>query len=194
MTLPSKMMQHAAGSSARAAFLGASLFAASANGAAATPAGAAATRTSVSQAKNASASALSESVSSNLTNNRPKSVFSAQGKDAHDPFFPGSVRFQEKIASAFGGNAVTNLPPADVLTLLADGFQGVFRTELDRLALVNNTILERGKNSEILIGPIGNQQRIKVHCLDITRNSIVITVPGHTEPVVLTLKFKGIGR
>jgi hypothetical protein len=59
---------------------------------------------------------------------------------------------------------------------------------------VNNTIIEPGKNAEILVGPSGNQQRIKVHCVEITHNTIVITVPGRAEPVVLTLKLKSISR
>jgi hypothetical protein len=190
----SQFPPHGACCNARAALLGAGLLAATACGSAATPVVAASSGSSASPAKSVSTVGIPESVPSNLTNDRPKSVFSSIGKDAHDPFFPGSIRFQEKIASAFGGSSATNSVPIDVVALLSDGFQGVFRTDLDRLALVNNTIIEPGKNAEILVGPSGNQQRIKVHCLEITRNTVVITVPGHAEPVVLTLKIKGIAR
>jgi hypothetical protein len=174
--------------------LGVGLLTAAAFSAGAAPVVSTSSQSVVAPVKNISAPNPAESVPSNLTNDRPKSVFSSTGKDAHDPFFPGSLRFQEKIASALGVASATNNAPIDVVALLSEGFQGIFRTEFDRLALVNNTIIEPGKNAEILVGPSGNQQRVKVHCLEITHNAIVITVPGRTEPVVLTLKLKSISR
>jgi len=147
----------------------------------------------VTQPRKATMPASAEAVSSTATNERPQSVFSRDTVGAKDPFFPSSARFQEKAGDSATGPKANNAP-YDVAALLARGFQGTFVTQTDRIALVNNVMLEPGKNTEIPIGVEGKTQQVKVHCVEITRNSAVITVAGRTEPIVLNLQVKGINR
>ena len=141
------------------------------------------------QPKKAPASVAAQAVSPTGTNERPQSVFSSNPSEAKDPFFPASARFQQKIADK--GETKPGSAPADVAALLTRGFQGTFMTQSDRVALVNNTILEPGKNAEIAVGMNGKAQQVKVHCVQVTRNTATVTVAGRAEPIVLTLQTRG---
>jgi hypothetical protein len=110
----------------------------------------------------------------------PRSMFTAT-KGARDPFFPQATPVaQNEPGSAKPQQAV------DVAALLQEGLQWIAVTASDRLALVNNVVIEPNKTAQIPITAGGQQQLITVRCIDIQKNSVTLAVPGRSEPVTLT--------
>jgi hypothetical protein len=94
-----------------------------------------------------------------------RSVFDvpANPRDGHDPFFPDSTR---GYVSNTATNAVTEL---SILTI--KGFSG---TVGNRMVIINNHTFAAGDDSEI----VTTRGRIRVRCLIINANSVVIEANG----------------
>jgi hypothetical protein len=75
-----------------------------------------------------------------------------------------------------------------VVAQLEAGFQGIMGADEDRLALINNTILEPGKTAVISFRSNGKEQKVTVRCRKVLRNGVVLEVPGQPEPVTITGK------
>jgi hypothetical protein len=123
------------------------------------------------------------------TNNAPRSVFVVD-KTAKDPFFPKSSRLTERPAVT---NAQAALVPAptttgDVLAALQSGFQGVIGAGENRLAVINNTILEPNRAAAIPVSIGGRAQNVQVRCRQILKNGVVLDIQGQAQGVTITGK------
>jgi hypothetical protein len=97
----------------------------------------------------------------------PRSVFNqpASPKEGRDPFFPSSTRpYQSAVVP--GVHAV-----GDVGDLVMQGLSGA---PGHRLAIINNVTFGVGDDAEVLT----SQGRIRIHCLEINGNSVVIDANG----------------
>jgi hypothetical protein len=103
----------------------------------------------------------------------PKAVFDLTVKGIKDPFFPHSVR--QAIVTPTTAPAIS--PSAFVLK----GFSG----PLDqRLAIINNRTLAAGEDAEVTTA----SGKIKIHCLAIKENSVLIRVEKQPDPIELRLR------
>jgi hypothetical protein len=105
-----------------------------------------------------------------------KSVFSLD-KTSRDPFFPKAKRVTE--------SEPTNQPAAaiDIIALLREGFQGVIGSGENRIALINNVMLEPGRQTVIPISAGGQSRSIPVRCREVLRDAVVLEVQGYPQPV-----------
>ena len=103
----------------------------------------------------------------------PKAVFDLAVKGVKDPFFPHSLR--QAIVTPTTAPAIS--PSAFVLK----GFSGPTN---QRLAIINNRTLAAGEDAEVTI-PSG---KIKIHCLAIKENSVLIRVEKQADPLELRLR------
>ena len=97
----------------------------------------------------------------------PRSVFNqpANPSEGRDPFFPSSLRpYQAAIVP--GAHAV-----GDVGDLVMQGLSGA---PGHRLAIINNVTFGVGDDAEVLT----SQGRIRIHCLEINGNSVVVEANG----------------
>lgn len=118
-----------------------------------------------------------------------KSVFMVR-PDSRDPFFPSSSRFNHEPTQPTELKKGQEASPNAVASALQSGFQGVYRTATERVALVHNVMLEVDKETTVPMSVDGRDQRIKVRCLRILKGSVVLTVDGHAEPITLKLFAK----
>jgi len=99
----------------------------------------------------------------------PRSVFNqpASPKDGRDPFFPASIRpYASAVVS--GGNS------NDLSSLVMQGISGA---PPHRLVIINNVTFGVGDDAEVRT-PEG---RIRIHCVDITANSVVVEANGQEQ-------------
>lgn len=101
---------------------------------------------------------------------------SAFGSEANlrDPFFPKS----RKSDLREGGRANDGEPQANYASLLQAGFQGVIGTDVERLAMVYNVILEPKKKATIIVRNGAKEVKIPVRCREISKDGVVLEVPG----------------
>ncbi len=135
----------------------------------ATPTGG--TRAAGSPASGASGTASTDSVAVVIR----KSVFQNDLKDGKDPFFPKSTRRGPKTPEATAQIATP------LVNLVLKGITGPPKR---RFALINNQTLSAG---EIASVRIANGQ-IKVHCLEIRDDSVIILIEGNPEQKELRLR------
>lgn len=108
-----------------------------------------------------------------------KSVFTLDGS-SRDPFFPQAKKPQETAAPAA---AVQSAPP-DIAALLSAGLQGIGGTTDRRIAVINNVILEPGRQTEIPVRVNKQESRLSVKCREITMNTVALDVEGYGRVVV----------
>jgi hypothetical protein len=99
----------------------------------------------------------------------PRSNFNipANPKEGCDPFFPGSLRPYE-IAVVPGAHT------SDLTTLRLNGISG---SPDRRLAIINNVTFGVGDEAEVHT----SQGRIRIHCIEITGNTVVIESDGQRQ-------------
>ena len=106
-----------------------------------------------------------------------KSVFNAS-HTARDPFFPGAKKaVVETTTSSQPKTAV------DVIALLQQGFQGVIGAGEKRIALINNIMLEPGRQTEIPVGHAADKRNVPVRCREVSRDSVLLEVQGYAQPI-----------
>jgi hypothetical protein len=97
-----------------------------------------------------------------------------------DPFFPGSHR-RDPAPEAAAPEANANAPVDAVLALRA-----VIRTSKHSQAVINNEIFETGEEQPVRV-PNGH---VRVRCIDIGSNSVLIQVQGEAESRRLFIEQK----
>jgi hypothetical protein len=97
----------------------------------------------------------------------PRSVFiiPSNSKEGHDPFFPASLRPYEG-APAIGGNNISDLSALVI--------QGVLGVAPHQLVIINNVTFGVGDDAEVRT----SQGRIRIHCVAIKGNSVVVEANG----------------
>jgi hypothetical protein len=107
----------------------------------------------------------------------PVAVFTFS-ESSRDPFFPNSERFKKKSV------VVTNAPPDPLrdFELILTGITGVPGR---RMALINRRAVQAGEEIE-LPGPQGKP--IRVRCVDVKEESVVVIIGNSTQPKTLTLR------
>ncbi|MEK7678244.1 MAG: hypothetical protein AAB676_20635 [Verrucomicrobiota bacterium] len=111
----------------------------------------------------------------------PKSVFVSDPAVAKDPFYPNSqIRASEAATAKPGKKEPVVFNPLTALTLI-----NITGSESERVAIVNDAILEAGKPAEITVTQGDRTEKIKVRCLKITATSVVLTVQGQAKPIEL---------
>jgi hypothetical protein len=73
-----------------------------------------------------------------------------------------------------------------VQSALRSGFQGVMGAGERRLAMINNVILEPGRNIVVPVKVGAFQQKVAVHVVDVLRNGVVLEVQGQKQPLTIT--------
>jgi hypothetical protein len=68
---------------------------------------------------------------------------------------------------------------------LQAGFQGVVGNDKAKIALINNVMLEPGRQTMIPISAPGRSQSVSVRCLEVLKDAVVLEVQGHTQPIRL---------
>lgn len=105
-----------------------------------------------------------------------RSVFSID-QNSRDPFYP---KKKKTVAEAEPTKAVAQV---DVFSLLREGFQGTIGSGDQRIGLINNVMVEAGRQSEIPIGAGTQARTITVRCREVDRDSVVLDVQGYSQPV-----------
>jgi hypothetical protein len=103
----------------------------------------------------------------------PKAVFDLTVKGIKDPFFPHSLR--QAVVTPSTAPAIS--PSAFVLK----GFSGPLN---QRLAIINNRTLAAGEDAEVTTVA----GKIKIQCLAIKENSVLIRVEKQPDPIELRLR------
>lgn len=103
----------------------------------------------------------------------PIAVFDVTVKGIKDPFFPHSLR--QAVVTP------TTAPAISPSAFTLKGFSG----PLDqRLAIINNRTLAAGEDAEVITA----MGKIKIHCLAIKENSVLIRVEKQPDPIELRLR------
>jgi hypothetical protein len=102
----------------------------------------------------------------------PRSVFNlpANPKEGRDPFFPKSLR-------PFESAVVTNHQVTDISALLIQGVSGVAPHQL---VIINNVTFGVGDDAEVRT----SDGRIRIHCVAINGNSVVVEVNGQEHTLI----------
>jgi hypothetical protein len=110
-----------------------------------------------------------------------KSVFHADSKTARDPFFPNSARRgASKLASVPAVAPETpKAKPVDLLEL-----KGIAGPPSRRFALVNGQLLSVGEEAYVST----SAGSIKVKCVEISENSVVLTINDEQQKKELRLR------
>jgi hypothetical protein len=116
-----------------------------------------------------------------LADNTPvaASVFKID-QNSRDPFFPKAKRAVETTEP--NRQAPVQV---DVAALLQQGFQGVIGDKDTRIALINNVMLEPGRQTVIPINAPGQSRSIPVRCREVLRDAVILEVQGYPEPLRL---------
>ncbi|MEP6663003.1 MAG: hypothetical protein ABJC04_04995 [Verrucomicrobiota bacterium] len=104
----------------------------------------------------------------------PKSVFVDDPKQGKDPFYPKSVRRADR-------NPSVNEQVPVAVQLALKGISGAVGR---RFALINNQTLAVGETASVRV--INGQ--VRVRCLEIRENSVIVSVEGDSERKELRLR------
>ena len=104
-----------------------------------------------------------------------KSVFEDDLKNGKDPFFPRSVRRADRPPT------INTEVVAPAVQLALKGISGPANR---RFALINNQPLAAGETAYVRIA----SGQVKVHCLEIRDDSVIISVEGDPEQKELRLR------
>ena len=105
----------------------------------------------------------------------PKSVFTVD-KNSRDPFFPQAKPSQAE-------ESTTPELAIDVPTLLQANLHGIVSAGGKSIAYIANVMLEEGRNAVIPIRAGGRERQVAVRCREVTKDTVVLEVQGHPEPV-----------
>lgn len=107
----------------------------------------------------------------------PQSVFVDDPSAGKDPFFPESTRraVKDELASDPNAEAHSSKSISDRLTL-----KGAIK---GRVALINNVDFVVGQESEVNTAA----GRVRVRCLQIQEDCVIVQVQGNPQPKVLRL-------
>jgi len=99
----------------------------------------------------------------------PRSVFiiPSRAGDGRDPFFPLSRRMVVEAQPSKSGDTPKSEPISLVL-------KGISRNDRNRFALINDKTFTAGEEREVVM----NNSRVRVHCLEIKEDSVVVEVNG----------------
>ena len=103
-----------------------------------------------------------------------KSEFVTKPGFGKDPFFPKSTRTQ--IAAPV--NSIETGPSFGFLSL-----KGVSGPKNHRLAIINNKTFEPGEEADL---PTATGQRVRVKCVEIRDDGVVVSIGGQTQKLYLT--------
>jgi len=104
-----------------------------------------------------------------------KSVFQDDAKNGKDPFFPRSTRRGPKAATAVAEVV------APKVHLVLKGITGAANR---RFALINNQTLVVGETASVRVA----NGQVRVHCLEIRSDSVLVSVEGSPEQTELRLR------
>lgn len=104
-----------------------------------------------------------------------QSVFQDDLKNGRDPFFPRSIRRNPKAPTA----AETVATPKIHLVL-----KGITGPANRRFALINNQTLSVGETASVRV----TSGQIRVHCLEIREDSVLVSVEGNPEQTELRMR------
>ncbi len=107
-----------------------------------------------------------------------RSVFTID-QNSRDPFNP-----QNKRTAAASANAASQPLAVDIAAVLSDGFQGVGGSPEERIAMINNVLLEQGKAASIPVRAGAQSRTLQVRCREIARDHVVLDVEGYGSVVV----------
>ncbi len=107
------------------------------------------------------------------------SMFSTN--DPRDPFHP-----KVKIKSAQAAAASTENEPTQISKALETGFQGIYGSLEDRVALIYGILLQEKKEAFVNVPMEGKVKRVKIKALRILRNAVELQVEGVPQVVTLT--------
>ena len=96
-----------------------------------------------------------------------------------DPFFPASHRRDPAPEAVSGANANAHVEPVLVL-------KAIIRTSKHSQAVINNDIFEAGEEQSVRV-PNGH---VRVRCIEIGGNYVLIQVAGEAEPKRLLMEQK----
>lgn len=104
----------------------------------------------------------------------PRSVFviPASPKEGRDPFFPASLRPYEHVQA-------TQTRVVEISSLVLKGISG---PPNNRLAIINNRTFAIGDEQDLVTA----QGRIRVRCVEINNNSVVIESRGQRQELKYT--------
>jgi hypothetical protein len=109
-----------------------------------------------------------------------RSVFTLD-QSSRDPFFPQAKKATPALSTSAAAApiVVTDLP-----ALLTNGLQGIGGTPDRYIAIINNVMLEKGRQTVIPVR-VGNQERkFSVKCRDVAKNSVALEVEGYGAMVI----------
>jgi len=108
----------------------------------------------------------------------PLSVFVSEPSGGKDPFFPLSRR---RLNPGDAGPLSTQASGAgtSLLTL-----KGISMNRQLKLALINNVTFAEGEKASVRVG----NQSVSVKCVEIRKDSVLLTVDGGSTPVELRLR------
>ncbi len=128
------------------------------------------------------ARSVSKTAAVTTASEAPKSVFKID-QTSRDPFFPNAKRVVEVAAEPTKQQPQVQM---DVTGLLREGFQGVIGSGETRIALINNVMLEPGRQTVIPITAPGQSRSVPVRCREVLRDGVVLEVQGYPEPLRIT--------
>ena len=96
-----------------------------------------------------------------------------------DPFFPNVKRQPEAVAQS-------SAQPLDVERQLRAGFLGIFGAGRDRVALINNVMLEAGRTASIPIRSGGQIKEITVKVREVFPTAVVLEVEGDGRAITIS--------
>jgi len=111
------------------------------------------------------------------------SVFRVDDPNTRDPFFPQSKRNAEPAPAAVSEGKTTAAVRVDPVSLL--NLQGILGSGTERIALLNNVMVEPGRAALISVNDGSGETKLKVRCRSISKNSVVLEVEGRAEPIEL---------
>jgi hypothetical protein len=120
----------------------------------------------------------------------PRSVFSTNVDQGLDPFFPDSTRRLLRTAASATPVARPTQPSSNFLKLT-----GLWPSKSRPLALVNKTTIAPGEEANITVvvqNGHGSPEshRLRVHCLEVRQNSVLISIDGESGTKELILQSK----
>ena len=75
--------------------------------------------------------------------------------------------------------------PANIPALLQEHFQGTVLSGDQRIAVINNMLLEPGREVVIPLPAGGRQVEAKVRCVYVRRNSVTLQIQGQSQPITI---------
>ncbi|HWY77084.1 MAG TPA: hypothetical protein VN281_15780 [Verrucomicrobiae bacterium] len=104
----------------------------------------------------------------------PMSIFDVTSSPVKDPFFPHTTRLPMTVAANTNVVAVVD---ASIFTL-----KGLSGSVGSRLAIINNRTVADGETAEVTVS---DGRKIKIHCLEIKENSVIIRADNQSSPIEL---------